>query len=110
MNWEKKPGLAAGGFQSNCLSGGPQPLALPLEAELSVGFGSCTVMKDETCLYQEQPGANDDPPRLQQFEDLAKADPDHDWQVNFHGAMSEETYQRHGDGLWVLVEKGIGFA
>lgn len=108
--WEKKPALTAGGFQSNCLNGGLQPLYLPLDTEIGVGFGSCTVMKGDECIYQEAPGANEEAPRLQKFEDLAKADPNHDWQVHFLGAMSEETYQRQGDSLWALIEKRMGFA
>lgn len=110
MTWEKKPAIEKPGFISGCMNAGPVPIILPLETEISVGFGSATVMKGQECLYNECPGGNEDAPRLQKFEDLAKADPDHDWQVHFYGAMSEETYQRHGDGSWVLVEKGMGFA
>lgn len=110
MTWEKKKPVERPGFASGCLNCGPTPIQLPLEAEIAVGFGSCTVQKGDVCLYQQDPGADEDTPILQKFEDLAKADPDHDWQVHFYGAMSEETYQRQGDGLWVLIEKGMGFA
>lgn len=108
MTWEKKPALAKVGFV--CLTGGPSPLILPLDSDIMVGFGSCTVTKDDEVIYSEDPQADVDAPKLQKFEDLAKADPDHDWQVHFYGAMSEEIYQRHGDGSWVLIEKGMGFA
>ena len=110
MTWEKKPAVEKPGFRSNCFNGGSLPVHLDLQAEIAVGFGSCTVTKDDQIIYIEDPGADQDAPRLQKFEDMAKQDPDHDWQVNFHGAMSEEIYQRHGDGLWALVQNGMGFA
>lgn len=110
MTWEKKPVVETPGFVNNCLEGGPQRVTLPLDTEISIGFGSCWVMKDDNCVYSETPWADEDAPKLQKFEDQAKADPDHDWQVHFRGAMSKETYQRHGDGSWVLIEKGVGFA
>ncbi len=43
-------------------------------------------------------------------ENAAKADPDHDWRVTMFGPLHGETYQRHGDGEWNLVEKNEGFA
>jgi hypothetical protein len=45
-----------------------------------------------------------------QAEELAKADPDHDWRIVLHGPLRGMTYQRHGDTQWMLVEKNEGFA
>ena len=43
-------------------------------------------------------------------EALAAQDPDHDWRIVLHGPLSGRTYQRHGPGQWMLVEKNEGFA
>lgn len=112
MTWEKKAPVEHPGFQSGCLNCGPTPIELPLEADLCVGFGECSVTRDGVDVYKEEALADEDAdaPLLKQFEDMAKADPDHDWRVRFSRAMSEEVYQRHGDGRWVLIEKGMGFA
>jgi len=108
MAWEKLKPLEKPGFRSGCLNCGSQPELLPMEAELAVGFGACTVTRGDDCLYQE--GETDDIPKLQHYEDMAKADPDHDWRASFHGPLSDTEYQRHGEGKWVLVKKGLGFA
>lgn len=112
MSWTKMPALTEkqAGLRSGCNICGPQPTTLPLEAELAVGFGACTVSKDGDGVYQEDHHSDNDPPTLQKFEDMAKKDPDHDWRVFFYGALSETEYQRHGDGEWVLIRKGEGFA
>ena len=41
---------------------------------------------------------------------LAAKDPNHDWRIVLHGPLSGRTYQRHGPGRWMLVEKSEGFA
>ena len=33
-----------------------------------------------------------------------------DWRIVLHGPLSGRTYQRHGPGRWMLVEKSEGFA
>lgn len=110
MSWEKRPAVETPGFVANCLSGGPNPLILPLDTMIAIGLGDCWVMKDQDFVYSVTSWPDEDAPKLQKFEDQAKVDPDHDWKVCFSRAMSKEIYQRHGDGSWVLVEKGMGFA
>lgn len=111
MPWTKLPAVEHPGFRSGCLNCGPQPVTLPLDAYMSVGFGSCTVSEDGIGIYDEgQVSDLEDAPRLQKFEDMAKADPDHDWRCAFYGALSEAEYQRHGPENWVLIRKGEGFA
>jgi hypothetical protein len=41
---------------------------------------------------------------------MAAADPDHDWRIYFYAPLYEAEYQRQGDGCWVLIKKGEGFA
>lgn len=45
-----------------------------------------------------------------QAEELAAADPDHDWRIMIYGPLSGRTYQRHAPGSWVMVEQNEGFA
>lgn len=107
MTWKKLEPLAEkeAGFKSGCLNCGPQPVTLPLDAILAVGFGQVTVSKDGDLVW-----CGDDPTKeLSQVEEKAKEDPDHDWRVCFYGPLSESEYQRQ-DGNWVLVRKGMGFA
>ena len=111
MTWKKLPAVENPGYRSGCLNCGPQPTIISLETELAMGFGSATVTKDDLGIYDDgMVMRGEDCPTLRKFEELAKADPDHDWRVHFYGAMSETHYQRHGDGEWVLVLKGEGFA
>lgn len=42
-------------------------------------------------------------------EEVAAADPDHDWQIVMFGPLHGEVYQRQ-DGRWLLIEKNQGFA
>jgi hypothetical protein len=44
------------------------------------------------------------------FEEIAKKDPDHDWRHNLDLPLRSADYQRHGDGKWILLERGEGFA
>ena len=44
------------------------------------------------------------------YEDVAAGDPDHDWRLFVNGPLSDYTYQRQGEGEWVLVKQGQGFA
>ena len=95
---------------SNCSTAARQA---PLDMLCAVGFGACYVKRDKDKVYSERPNmaeAEADMPTLQKFEDMAKADPDHDWRLVKVGAMHGETFQRQGDGLWICVESNEGFA
>lgn len=81
------------------------------EREIGVGFGSANYSRDGVCLWDEGQRGEDDPyPTVKDVEELAAADPDHDWRISFYAALYEAEYQRQGDGVWVLVRKGMGFA
>lgn len=81
-----------------------------MQAVLCVGFGDCQVTRDGKVIYTEQQIRDENYPTAQTYEDMAKDDPDHDWKIWFYGPMHEETYQRHGPGMWVIVDSGPGFA
>jgi len=85
---------------------------------MAVGFGDVHAWKDNELLYSEvefmhNPEVQEgflDFPKAQEFEDMALKDPDHDWRIRFHAPLHEETYQRQGVGLWVMIHSGPGFA
>lgn len=79
---------------------------------IAVGFGDAGYSRDGETLWSEM-GADPDAenfPTVADVEKLAVADPDRDWRIYFHSPMYDAVYQRHGDGLWALVQKGEGFA
>lgn len=83
---------------------------LPMDRVIGVGFGSAGYSKDGEPLWSENGEEFEELPIVQQVEDMAKADPDHDWRIFFFAPLYEAEYQRQGEGVWVLVRKGMGFA
>jgi hypothetical protein len=86
-----------------------------------VGFGFAGVTRDEAVVWAATPdsdvGIDDDGDLMllncwtvQDAENAALSDPDHDWRVTYRGPLSEAVYQRHGAGRWMMVERGRGFA
>lgn len=107
--WLKYPALTQRPH-SGCLHCVPKPLTMPLDANPHPGFGGVSLYRDGClmeAIYRE-----DEADRfvVQDFEDIAAGDPDHDWTMKVDGPMSDQAYQRHGEGLWVCIEKGMGFA
>ena len=95
-----------------CLNCGYQHAVLPTTVVIAVGFGYAAVTKNGEELYVEPDDENDSVKywTVQDAENLAIQDPDNDWRIHLVAPLSERHYQRQGDNLWVLYEKGIGFA
>ena len=108
--WTKLPAIT--GSHSGCMNCGAHPDVFPPDGLIAVGFGSVIVTKDAKIVYSEplNPRPENDYWTGSDAEDAAHADPDHDWRIKLNGALSGRTYQRHGVGQWVLVEKNEGFA
>jgi len=85
---------------------------LEMDRIIAVGFGSAGYSRDGETLWDEQEcnGEYDDAHTVGYVESLAKQQPDHDWRIFFFAPLYEAEYQRHGDGVWVLIRKGMGFA
>lgn len=111
--WSKMPALTEmeAGLRSGCLTCGPQPVTLPPDARIAVGFGAAGVTKDGVAIWEEDTHADyEHCMTCAEAERTAALDPDHDWRIYYFGPLSEAVYQRHAPGEWVLIEKGQGFA
>lgn len=112
MAFEILPPVAPENIHHGCLCCGGTRQIAPMDMLIAVGFGSAQCTKGNDVIYSEDPNAEteEDIPTLQKFEDMAKLDPDHDWRVSLVGPLRDREYQRQGDGHWVLVSSGMGFA
>jgi hypothetical protein len=80
-------------------------------ARIAVGFGMAALTRDGSLVWEEHSDESwDDLMTGAQAEELAAADPDHDWQITLQGPLSGRTYQRHAPGQWALIEQNPGFA
>lgn len=114
MAWTKLPAIAQNDVRTACLCCGTPAALFPAEAWIAVGFGYAALTKDGQEIYAEPQGPDDfdESEYLSgaQAEEMAAADPDHDWRISLVGPLSERHYQRHAAGQWVLVQQGEGFA
>ena len=93
----------------NC---GPRPSFFPPTGVIAVGFGYAGLHRDGERLYTEPDEAESEDEYMPgaKAEELAAADPDHDWRIVLESPLSGRTYQRHGAGEWALIEQNQGFA
>ena len=110
MTWKKERPIDEKDIHIGCQTCSPVTHTLEMGRVLAVGFGSCNATKDNKFIYDEQNVKDENYPTAQYLEDMAKADPDHDWRVSFYTPLHDEVYQRQGEGHWVMVESGPGFA
>jgi len=111
MAWTKLPPFKGRPHQG-CLHAPPVQQKLSMQTRLGVGFGFAGVERDDEIVWSE-PYAYDferELPTMQTFENMARKDPDHDWRAIEDGPLRNQTWQRHGRNLWVLVISGQGFA
>lgn len=115
-NWAQVKPLEQNQIHCSCLCCGPAGRILHPGSLLAVGFGDCIATKGDDYVYSEteQNHKNAEPWTLDQVEDLAKADPDHDWRIEYIGPLHGEVYQRHKSGRWagqwVCIKSNQGFA
>lgn len=111
MPFEKLPAVEGSVACLTCGCGARSDLNM--ERMIAVGFGSAGYSRDGRSLWDEcnaNVESEEDFPTVQSVEDMAKEDPDHDWRIYFDATLYSAEYQRQGDGVWVLVKKGPGFA
>ena len=105
--WTKLPAVEGSIACATCGMGARSDLSM--DHCIAVGFGNAGYSRDDECLWEEG-GLEEEYPTVANVEALAIADPDHDWRIYFYAPLYEAEYQRQGDGVWVLVRKGPGFA
>ncbi len=106
--WKKVP--AVDGGPNPCLNCPPIVRKLDLRRHIAVGFGYAGVTCDGEEVWTERGDEYANTWTVRKAETRARKDPDHDWRIVMDGPMHGETYQRHGQNEWVLVERNQGFA
>ena len=118
MSWERLPPITP--KKRGCAFALMQD-KLEMDEIIAVGFGDAHVEKDGKIIYREpaeyeiqQAVTNDDALNLywsvQDAENEALKDPDHDWRIVLYGPLRGRVFQRHGESEWVLVKENMGFA
>lgn len=111
-SWYIKP-LDTKKIFHGCLNCGGTGQTLDLETRLYNGFGGWTITKDGELYFMENPSeekAWEEWKQMKEIEEEAKKDPDHDWRAEVFLPLRGATYQRHGEGKWVVIESNQGFA
>jgi hypothetical protein len=101
-----------GSLMGGCLCCGPRPEVLALDSNPHPGFGGLTLYRDGEFVQAPDISRDEEVEAycVQDHEDIAAGDPDHDWRIRIDAPMWDGVFQRHSEGRWVLIEKGIGFA
>jgi len=112
MSWKREDPIKPDELHIGCLNCSTAQLEADLGTTICVGFGMAFITKDGEQIYdgERDLSVGNEPKSLNHFEDMAKADPDHDWRFVRHGPMHGETFQRHDDGKWICIESNRGFA
>lgn len=106
--YEKLPAVEGSIACITCECGAKSDLAM--DRHIAVGFGSAGYSKNGQFIWEEGANEYDDCPKVSDVEKLALAEPEADWRIFFFAPLYEAEYQRQGEGMWVLVRKGEGFA
>lgn len=106
---------AIGEVRTGCLCCPPKAAIAPLDWDPDPGFGVVYLTRDGTQVLRymrhwDEVDGDATCLTVQDFEDRAAGDPNHDWRLEIHGASGGVVYQRHGDAEWVAIERLEGFA
>lgn len=74
------------------------------------GFGMLDIRRDGESVAWWEFAREEEMLTVQDFEDRAAGDPDHDWRFLVEGPLGGVVYQRHGEATWYAVERLEGFA
>ena len=110
--WRKLPPIEP--KHNPCLNCPDPKSVLSPTAIVAVGFGDAHLERDGQVLWDENRDGEgldwDEMMSCAKAEEMAAADPNHDWRIVLDGPLHGETYQRHGPNEWVCVEQNTGFA
>ena len=98
-----------GTIHQGCNCCPPVEANAPMDMIVAVGFGTARVTRGRKIIFQEAYN-DEDFHYLAEFEEMAAKDPDHDWRVLLDAPLRSREYQRQGEGTWVLIKSGMGFA
>jgi hypothetical protein len=90
-----------------------EPITLNPISIIGVVFGFAALTKDGAVIWEEDPRkirTEEDWMTCSDAEQIAEAEPDHDWRIVMDGPLKGETYQRQDNGRWVLIASNQGFA
>lgn len=76
---------------------------------IAVGFGDAHLERDGKILWAET-SKTTKYLTVRRAENMARKDPNADWQIILFGPLHGEKYQRQGKNNWVCVEQNQGFA
>jgi hypothetical protein len=111
MSFEKLPALEGKDIKVGCPCCSTAAIVAPMNMLIAVGFGSADVTKNGEAVYSESVTMSDSELwSVQDAENAARLEPDADWRITKFGPLHGETFQRHGENLWVCVESNQGFA
>jgi hypothetical protein len=104
-----------GEVRTGCWCCPPKSEVAALDWDPDPGFGIVYLRRDgkQVLDYMRHHDEEDDDAScltVQDFEDRAAGDPDHDWRFEVHGPLGGVVYQRHGESLWCAIERLDGFA
>jgi hypothetical protein len=108
MPYKLLPPVEAKNIHVGCLCCSTACQIAHMDMVIAVGFGSAQVTKDNELVYEER--EDGELWTVQDAENEALQDPDHDWQIMKVGPLHGETFQRQAPGRWVCVESNPGFA
>jgi hypothetical protein len=108
VSWQKLPAVEGSVACFTCGAGARSDL--DPERMICVGFGTAGYSKDGLDIWTEGGADDEEPPLVRDVERVAALDPNHDWRIYFEVPLYSAEYQRQGDGIWVLIRKGEGFA
>lgn len=117
MSWTKLPQIKP--TMHGCFHA-PMQQELEMDEIIAVGFGDAHVEKDGEIVYRGPTDCDIEQAEgdevlslywsVQDAENEALKDPDHDWRIVLYAPLRGRTFQRQGEGKWVLVDENEGFA
>lgn len=104
-----------GPVRTGCWCCPPKAECAPLDWDPDPGFGVVYLTRDDERVEDYMRHHNEEDGdatcrTVQDFEDRAAGDSDHDWRFEIHGPLGGVVYQRHGEAEWVAVKRLGGFA
>jgi hypothetical protein len=83
---------------------------LLLDSVIGVGLGYAALTRDGKPVFEENGQDFEQLMTVAQAEEMAKSDPQHDWEIHLVALLDERHYRREGSGRWTLARRGYGLS